>query len=132
MATVYRAFDPQLARDVAVKVIHGAFTGRGDIERRFRREAQAVAALKHDGIVDIFDFAPGGDGEPAYIVSELVEGPTLRQLMERTGGRVLPEVAAVIAARVAGALAAAHPRGIVPRDLQPANRMLRPRAGPPR
>src|SRR5258707_4898861 len=71
MATVYRAFDPQLARDVAIKVIHGAFTGRGDIEQRFRREAHAVAALKHDGIVDIFDFAPGGDGEPAYIVSEL-------------------------------------------------------------
>jgi serine/threonine-protein kinase len=124
MATVYRAFDPQLARDVAVKVMHGAFTGRGDIERRFRREAQAVAALKHESIVDVFDFAPGGDGEPAYIVSELVEGPTLRQLMERAGGRVLPEVAAVIAARVAAALGAAHARGIVHRDVKPDNIMI--------
>jgi Protein kinase domain len=124
MATVYRAFDPQLSRDVAVKVIHGAFTGRGDIERRFKREAQAVAALKHDGIVGIFDFAPGGDGEPAYIVSELVEGPTLRQLLDRVGGRMLPEVAAVIAARVAGALAAAHARGIVHRDVKPDNIMI--------
>jgi serine/threonine-protein kinase len=121
MATVYRAFDPQLARDVAIKVMHGAFTGRGDIERRFRREAQAVAALKHEAIVDVFDFAPGGDGEPAYIVSELVEGPTLRQLIDRAGGRVLPEVAVVIGARVAAALGAAHARGIVHRDVKPEN-----------
>ena len=124
MATVYRAFDPQLARDVAVKVMHGAFTGRGDIERRFRREAQAVAALKHECIVDVFDFAPGGDGEPAYIVSELVEGPTLRQLLERAGGRIVPEIAVLIAARVAAALGAAHARGIVHRDVKPDNVMI--------
>ena len=124
MATVYRAFDPQLARDVAVKVMHGAFTGRGDIERRFRREAQAVAALKHECIVDVFDFAPGGDGEPAYIVSELVEGPTLRQLLERSGGRIVPEIAVPIAARVAAALGAAHARGIVHRDVKPDNVMI--------
>jgi hypothetical protein len=124
MATVYRAFDPQLARDVAVKVMHGAFTGRGDIERRFRREAQAVAALKHECIVDVFDFAPGGDGEPAYIVSEIVEGPTLRQLLERAGGRVVPELAVVVGARVASALGAAHARGIVHRDVKPDNIMI--------
>jgi hypothetical protein len=129
MATVYRAFDPQLARDVAVKVMHGAFTGRGDIERRFRREAQAVAALKHECIVDVFDFAPGGDGEPAYIVSEIVEGPTLRQLLERAGGRVVPELAVVIGARVASALGAAHARGIVHRDVKPDNIMIDLREG---
>ena len=104
--------------------MHGAFTGRGDIERRFRREAQAVAALKHDAIVDVFDFAPGGDGEPAYIVSELVDGPTLRQLLERSGGRLLPEIAAVIVARVSAALGAAHARGIVHRDVKPDNIMI--------
>jgi serine/threonine-protein kinase len=124
MATVYRAFDPQLARDVAIKVMHGAFAGRGDIERRFQREAQAVAALKHESIVDVFDFAPGGDGEPAYIVSELVEGPTLRQLLERSGGKLVPEIAVPIAARVASALAAAHARGIVHRDVKPDNVMI--------
>ena len=124
MATVYRAFDPQLGRDVAIKVMHGAFTGRGDIEARFRREAQAVAALKHDGIVDVFDFAPGGDGEPGYIVSELVEGPTLRRSSNSAGGRLLPEVAALIAARVAAALGAAHARGIVHRDVKPDNVMF--------
>jgi serine/threonine-protein kinase len=124
MATVYRAFDPQLGREVAVKVMHGAFTGRGDIERRFRREAQAVAALKHEGIVDVFDFAPGGDGEPAYIVSELIEGSTLRGYLEGAGGKVLPEIAVAIAARVAGALGAAHVRGIVHRDVKPDNVMV--------
>ncbi|HEX4404780.1 MAG TPA: serine/threonine-protein kinase [Polyangia bacterium] len=129
MATVYRAFDPQLARDVAVKVMHGAFTGRGDIERRFRREAQAVAALKHDCVVDVFDFAPGGDGEPAYIVSELVEGPTLRQLLDGAGGRLVPELAVVVAARVAAALGAAHARGIVHRDVKPDNIMIDVRPG---
>jgi serine/threonine-protein kinase len=124
MATVYRAFDPALGRDVAVKVMHGAFAGRGEIERRFRREAQAVAALRHDGIVAVYDFAPGGDGEPAYIVSELVAGPTLRQLLAAAGGRLLPEVAAPIAARMADALGTAHEHGIVHRDVKPDNVML--------
>ena len=132
MATVYRALDPQLSRDVAVKVMHGAFAGRGDIERRFQREAQAVAGLKHEGIVGIFDFAPGGDGEPAYIVSELVEGPTLRQLLERGGGRLLPEIAIAICARVAAALGAAHARGIVHRDVKPDNVMIDAAAPEPR
>jgi eukaryotic-like serine/threonine-protein kinase len=124
MATVYRAYDPQLSRDVAVKVMHGAFTGRGDIERRFRREAQVLAGLKHPGIVAIFDFAPGGDGEPAYIVSELVEGPTLRQLLDRCGGRLVPEIATLIGSRIAAALGAAHAGGIVHRDVKPDNMML--------
>ncbi len=78
MATVYRAHDPQLGRDVAIKVMHGAFAGRADLEARFRREARAVAAIKHDGIVDVYDFAPAAAGEPGYIVTEIVEGPTLR------------------------------------------------------
>ena len=129
MATVYRAFDPQLGRDVAVKVMHGTFTGRGDIEKRFRREAQAVAAIKHDSIVDIFDFAPGGDGEPGYIVTEIIEGPTLRELMIQCGGRLLPEVAAAIGVRVASALGAAHDHGIIHRDVKPDNVMIDCRAG---
>jgi serine/threonine-protein kinase len=131
MATVYRAFDPQLGRDVAVKVMHGTFTGRGDIERRFRREAQAVAAIKHESIVDIFDFAPGGDGEPGYIVTEIIQGPTLRELMNDCGGRILPEVAMLIGVRVAGALGAAHGHGIIHRDVKPDNVMIDCRPGAP-
>ena len=124
MATVYRAHDPQLGRDVAIKVMHGAFAGRGDLEARFRREARAVAAIKHDGIVNVFDFAPAAGGEPGYIVTEIVEGPTLRALVERHGGRLLPEVGVLIAARLAGALGAAHARGIVHRDVKPDNVMF--------
>jgi serine/threonine-protein kinase len=131
MATVYRASDPQLGREVAVKVMHGTFAGRGDIEKRFRREAQAVAAIKHDGILDIFDFAPGARGEPGYIVTEIIDGPTLRELMDECGGRILPEVAALLAARVAGALGAAHKHGIVHRDVKPDNVMIERRPGAP-
>ena len=124
MATVYRAHDPQLGRDVAIKVMHGAFAGRSDLEARFRREARAVAAIKHDGIVDVYDFAPAAAGEPGYIVTEIVEGPTLRALCDQHGGRLLPEVTALIAARIAGALGAAHARGIVHRDVKPDNVMF--------
>ncbi|HET6284685.1 MAG TPA: serine/threonine-protein kinase [Polyangia bacterium] len=131
MATVYRASDPQLGREVAVKVMHGTFAGRGDIEKRFRREAQAVAAIKHDSILDIFDFAPGARGEPGYIVTEIIDGPTLRELMDECGGRILPEVAALLAARVAGALGAAHKHGIVHRDVKPDNVMIERRPGAP-
>ena len=124
MATVYRAHDPQLGRDVAIKVMHGAFAGRADLEARFRREARAVAAIKHDGIVDVYDFAPAAAGEPGYIVTEIVEGPTLRSLVEQHGGRLLPEATALFAARIAGALGAAHARGIVHRDVKPDNVMF--------
>ena len=124
MATVYRAHDPQLGRDVAIKVMHGAFAGRAELEARFRREARAVAGIKHDGIVNVFDFAPAVAGEPGYIVTELVEGPTLRTVMDRQGGRLLREVAALVAVRLAGALGAAHARGIVHRDVKPDNVMF--------
>ena len=64
------------------------------------------------------------DGEPAYIVSELVEGPTLRGFIDGAGGRVMPEIAVVVGARVAAALGAAHARGIVHRDVKPDNVMV--------
>ena len=124
MATVYRAHDPQLGRDVAIKVMHGAFAGRDDLEARFRREARAVASIKHDGIVNVFDFAPASAGEPGYIVTEIVEGPTLRTVVDGHGGRLLPELATLVAARIAGALGAAHARGIVHRDVKPDNVMF--------
>jgi len=124
MATVYRAHDPQLGRDVAIKVMHGAFAGRAELEARFRREARAVAAIRHDGIVNVFDFATAAAGEPGYIVTEIVEGPTLRTVMDRHGGRLWPEVAALVALRLAGALGAAHARGIVHRDVKPDNVMF--------
>ena len=82
MATVFRARDTRLGRQVAVKVMNLAMAARSESAERFRREAQAVAAVKHPGIVEIFDFVAATAPEPAYIVSELIEGPTLRALLD--------------------------------------------------
>ena len=124
MATVFRARDSQLGREVAVKVMSLAVAARAESAERFRREAQAVAAVKHPGIVEIFDFVAATDTEPAYIVSELIQGPTLRQFLDSHRGRLLPESAALIAIPIAEALAVAHARGIVHRDVKPDNVML--------
>jgi Protein kinase domain len=121
MATVYRAHDPQLGRDVAVKVMHGFFVGRADLEARFRREASAVAGIRHPSILALYDFAPPRGEEPAYLVSELIEGSDLKQLTGARGGRLVPEVAAIIAAQIADALGAAHAAGVVHRDVKPDN-----------
>ena len=129
MATVYRARDPQLGRDVALKVMHGVFAGRPELEARFRREASAVAAIRHPSILSLYEFAPACGEEPGYIVSELIEGPGLRQLVESRGGRLLPEVAMLVGLRIAEALAAAHAAGIVHRDVKPDNVLIDYTAG---
>lgn len=129
MATVFRARDTQLGRDVAIKVMGLMHAARGGAGERFRREAHAVAALKHAGIVEIYDFADATEETPSYIVAELISGPTLRQLLESRGGRLLPEIAALIAIPLAEALAVAHARGVVHRDVKPDNVMIETAAG---
>jgi tRNA A-37 threonylcarbamoyl transferase component Bud32 len=124
MATVFRARDTRLGRQVAVKVMNLAVAARSESGERFRREAQAVAAVKHPGIVEIFDFVAASPPEPAYIVSELIEGPTLRALLDQRRGRLLPEAAALVALPLAEALAVAHARGIIHRDIKPENVMI--------
>jgi eukaryotic-like serine/threonine-protein kinase len=124
MASVFRARDSQLGRDVAVKVMGMTVATRGEGAERFRREAHAVAALKHPGIVEIYDFVDATAEEPSYIVAELIEGPTLRRLMDERQARLLPEVAALVALPLAEALATAHARGIVHRDVKPDNVMI--------
>jgi serine/threonine-protein kinase len=124
MASVFRARDTQLGREVAVKVMGMTVATRGQGAERFRREAQAVAALKHPGIVEIHDFVEATAEEPSYIVAELIEGPTLRRMLDERQARLLPEVAALVALPLAEALATAHARGIVHRDVKPDNVMI--------
>jgi serine/threonine protein kinase len=124
MATVFRARDTQLGRDVAIKVMGMMHAARGGAGERFRREAHAVAALKHPGIVEIYDFVDATEDTPSYIVAELIAGPTLRHVLESHGGRLLPEIAALFALPLAEALAVAHARGVVHRDVKPDNVMI--------
>jgi Tol biopolymer transport system component len=117
MGEVYRARDARLARDVAVKVLPASFAGDADRLRRFEQEARATGQLNHPNILAVYDFG-SHDGAP-FVVSELLEGDTLR---ERIGGTALPTRKAIdFATQVARGLAAAHEKGIVHRDLKPDN-----------
>jgi len=117
MGEVYRARDTRLGREVAVKVLPGAFSADPDRLRRFEQEARAASALNHPNILAIYDVGTHG-GEP-YVVSELLEGETLR---ERLGGSALSARKAVdYGIQTAEGLAAAHEKGIVHRDLKPEN-----------
>jgi serine/threonine-protein kinase len=117
MGEVYRARDPRLGREVAIKVLPSAFSADPDRLHRFEQEARAAAALNHPNILAVYDIGQQ-DGSP-YIVSELLEGETLR---ERLNGGALPVRKAVeYAGQIAHGLAAAHEKAIVHRDLKPEN-----------
>lgn len=118
MATVWRGEDPLLARAVAIKTLDPRLAEDEALRVRFRREAVAAAAVAHPNIVATYD--TGEDEGVAYIVMELVEGATLRQAIDLHGA-LPPARAADIAAQVADALAAAHARGLVHRDVKPSN-----------
>lgn len=129
MAVVYRAKDPALNRDVALKITHPCWWANAGYAARFAREARAVAALHHPNIVEIYDYQEASRDPyqnkflPGYIVSEFISGPTLRQFLDRAGFP-LPEVAAMITLKLAEALQCAHARGIIHRDLKPENVMI--------
>jgi serine/threonine protein kinase len=117
MGEVYRAYDPKISREVAVKVLPAAFSADKERLARFEQEAQAAGALNHPNILSIFD-VDIHDGAP-YVVSELLEGETMR---ERLGGVALSQRKAIdYALQMVHGLAAAHERGIVHRDLKPEN-----------
>jgi eukaryotic-like serine/threonine-protein kinase len=117
MGEVYRAHDTRLRRDVALKVLQESLTTDSDRLRRFELEARAIAALNHPNIVGVYDV--GTEGSVHYIVTELVEGETLRQRISPQG---LPVRKAVeLAVQFANGLAAAHDQGIAHRDLKPEN-----------
>jgi eukaryotic-like serine/threonine-protein kinase len=122
MGEVYQAHDDKLNRRVAVKLIAIDLARDADRLQRFRQEAQAASSLNHPNIVVVHDFGEL-DGRP-FIVTELVEGVTLRDRLEQ--GPVPIRDAIEIALQVTSALAAAHARGLVHRDIKPENVMLRP------
>ena len=117
MGEVYRAKDPRLGRDVAVKVLPASFSDEPDRLRRFEQEARAAGILNHPNITAVYDVGDH-DGAP-YVVSELLEGETLRAAL--AGGRLSARKAIDYAIQLAQGLAAAHEKGIVHRDLKPEN-----------
>ncbi|MEZ5154152.1 Stk1 family PASTA domain-containing Ser/Thr kinase [Rhodococcus zopfii] len=121
MSTVYRGTDMRLDRPVAVKVMDPQLAADPQFRTRFEFEARAVAKLNHPGLVAVYD--QGHDGEHAFLVMELVEGGTLRELL-RERGPMPPHAAAAVAAPVLGALAVAHRAGLVHRDVKPENILI--------
>jgi eukaryotic-like serine/threonine-protein kinase len=117
MGEVYRAKDPRLGREVAIKVLPASFSSDADRLRRFEQEARAAGVLNHPNVTAVYDI---GTHEGAlYVVSELLEGETLRAAL--AGGRLFPRIAVDYSVQIAQGLAAAHEKGIVHRDLKPEN-----------
>jgi eukaryotic-like serine/threonine-protein kinase len=135
MATVYRAVDPALKRDVAIKVMHPHLAADPAFVGRFRHEAQAVAALRHPNIVNVFDF--GNEGEQYFMVMEYIDGPTLASLLGATSaadaeaqlapaprpGLSTGEILRVFLP-LCSAIDYATSRGMIHRDIKPANILL--------
>lgn len=117
-AHVYVAEDVTLRRGVAIKVLHPALAGDAAFLKRFRAEAQVVASLRHPNILTVFDW--GEDGGSPYLVMELLEGGSLRSLLDR-GVLLSPGQAGAVGADAGRALDYAHRRGLVHRDIKPAN-----------
>src|SRR5260370_33119061 len=122
MGEVYRVHDSRLHRDVAIKILNEVTAADAGRRARFEREARAVAALNHPNIVSIFDI--GFEDDVVFIVSELVEGESLRERIGR--GQVGVRELIKIGVQIADGIAAAHSAGIVHRDLKPENIMLTP------
>jgi eukaryotic-like serine/threonine-protein kinase len=124
MSEVRRGEDVLLQRPVAVKLLLDYGDPRSIA--RFQQEAQILARLQHPNVISVFD--AGVDNGERFIVMELVEGPTLRELLD-TEGRLAPERACEIASRLASALEFAHGKGVIHRDVKPANVLLPPDGG---
>src|SRR5437870_2788639 len=120
MGEVYRALDPRLGREVAIKVLPQHLSANVEVRARFEREAKTVSSLNHPHICTLFDV--GREGDVDYLVMELVDGETLAQRLTR-GALPVAEVLK-IGAQIADALDRAHRAGVIHRDLKPGNVML--------
>jgi len=127
MSSVYRAWDPKLRRDVAVKIIHPHLSKNPKFVRRFEAEAAAVAQLRHSNIRQVFDF--DHDGETFYMILEFLPGETLNEQLVafKQRGQLMPlsEVIA-ITRQICSAVAYAHKNGVIHRDIKPANVVISP------
>src|SRR5205823_9947354 len=117
MGEVYRAKDPRLGRDVAIKVLPALLSQDADRLRRFEQEARSASALNHPNIITIHEI--GSADSTSYIAMELVEGKTLRELIH--AGAIPTRRLLELAYQMADGLAKAHAAGIVHRDLKPEN-----------
>lgn len=125
MAMVYKAKCHRLNRYVAIKILKDDLAHDEEFRRRFREESQAVAMLSHPNIVSIYDVSRSEDGsEPDYIVMELIEGITLKQLMVQRGGKLEWKEALHYIIQIMKGLSHAHSRGIIHRDIKPHNIMI--------
>ncbi len=124
MSTVYRGLDTRLDRPVALKVMDSRYAGDAHFLTRFQREARAVARLTHPGLVAVYDQGGGGTAhQPPFLVMELIEGGTLRELLTERGP-MPPHAVAAVLTPVLGGLAVAHRAGLVHRDIKPENVLI--------
>jgi serine/threonine-protein kinase len=128
MGSVYRASQPAMNREVAIKILHPKLAGRKDLTSRFRREARAMSQLTHPNTVRVFMYGELEEDGSLYIVMEMLDGKNLNQRVRRGGpmpiGNAIP-----ILVQVCGALQEAHEMGIVHRDLKPENIFLSTQGG---
>ncbi|NWG32863.1 MAG: protein kinase [Chloroflexi bacterium] len=125
MSAVYKATDPNLKRVVAIKLIHPHLSTDSDFVYRFKKEAAAVAALRHPNIIQVFDF--NTDNDVYYMVLEFVPGETLQDRLKhlkQSNARMPVDQAVRILLNICDALSYAHKQGIIHRDIKPANIML--------
>ena len=122
MATIWRAVDEQLDREVAVKLLRDQYGSDAGFAARFRQEARAAGSLSHPNIVSIYDYGTDADGNQ-FIVMQLVEGDDLATLL-RERGHLETDDAVRVALGVAAALEAAHRRGLIHRDVKPGNILI--------
>jgi eukaryotic-like serine/threonine-protein kinase len=121
---VWRATDTVLSRPVAIKLLHPRYAQRSEGLARFRAEARHAGGLSHENIARVFDYGEPVDGQPPYLVMELVDGPSLEAAL--AGGPLESSRTMDIVAQAAAGLQAAHAAGMIHRDIKPGNLLLAP------